>query len=59
MTNLSPAQQAIIADALEAPTPLVRAMNGDATAAKQFLHEAGFTTTEAADCSAKQRSGAT
>ena len=43
MTNLSPATQAIIADALEAPTLLVRAMNGDATAAKQFLHEAGFT----------------
>jgi hypothetical protein len=32
-----------LADALEAPTLLERAMNGDATAAKQFLHEAGFT----------------
>ena len=28
---------------LTAPTLLERAMNGDATAAKQFLHEAGFT----------------
>jgi hypothetical protein len=32
-----------LADALEAPTLLVRAMAGDATAARQFLHEAGFT----------------
>jgi hypothetical protein len=32
-----------LADALEAPTLLERAMAGDATAAKQFLHEAGFT----------------
>ena len=32
-----------LADALEAPTLMERAMNGDATAAKQFLHEAGFT----------------
>ena len=32
-----------LADALEAPTLLERAMKGDATAAKQFLHEAGFT----------------
>ena len=32
-----------LADDLEAPTLMVRAMNGDATAAKQFLHEAGFT----------------
>jgi len=32
-----------LADALEAPSPLERAMKGDATAAKQFLHEAGFT----------------
>ena len=32
-----------LADALEAPTLLERAMNGDATAAKQFLYEAGFT----------------
>jgi hypothetical protein len=32
-----------LADALEAPTLLDRAMAGDATAAKQFLHEAGFT----------------
>ena len=32
-----------LADALEAPSLLERAMNGDATAAKQFLHEAGFT----------------
>ena len=27
----------------EPPTLMERAMNGDATAAKQFLHEAGFT----------------
>lgn len=32
-----------LANALEAPTLLERAINGDATAAKQFLHEAGFT----------------
>jgi hypothetical protein len=32
-----------LADALTAPTLLQRAMLGDATAAKQFLHEAGFT----------------
>ena len=32
-----------LADALEAPTLFERAINGDATAAKQFLHEAGFT----------------
>ena len=32
-----------LADALEAPTLLDRAMAGDATAARQFLHEAGFT----------------
>lgn len=32
-----------LADALEAPTLLERAMKGDANAAKQFLHEAGFT----------------
>ena len=32
-----------LADALEAPTLLERAMNGDASAAKQLLHEAGFT----------------
>lgn len=32
-----------LANALEAPTLFERAMNGDATAAKQFLHEAGFT----------------
>jgi hypothetical protein len=32
-----------LADALTAPTLMERAMNGDATAAKQFLHEAGFT----------------
>ena len=29
--------------ALEAPTLMERALAGDATAAKQFLHEAGFT----------------
>jgi hypothetical protein len=33
----------LLSDALQAPTLLVRAMAGDATAAKQFLHEAGFT----------------
>ena len=32
-----------LADALEAPTLMERAMAGDATAAKQFLYEAGFT----------------
>ena len=32
-----------LADALTAPNLLERAMNGDATAAKQLLHEAGFT----------------
>ena len=32
-----------LADALEAPTLLERAMKGDAAAAKQFLYEAGFT----------------
>ena len=32
-----------LADALTAPTLMERAMAGDATAAKQFLHEAGFT----------------
>jgi hypothetical protein len=31
------------ADALTAPTLMERAMAGDATAARQFLHEAGFT----------------
>jgi hypothetical protein len=32
-----------MADALTAPTLMERALAGDATAAKQFLHEAGFT----------------
>jgi hypothetical protein len=32
-----------LADELTAPTLLERAMNGDAIAAKRFLHEAGFT----------------
>ena len=32
-----------LADALEAPTLMERAMAGDARAARQFLHEAGFT----------------
>ena len=32
-----------LADALDAPTLLERAMKGDAAAAKQFLHKAGFT----------------
>ena len=32
-----------LADALTAPTLLQRAMLGDTTAARQFLHEAGFT----------------
>lgn len=31
-----------LADALTAPTLMERAMAGDAAAAKQFLHEAGF-----------------
>jgi hypothetical protein len=33
----------LLSDALQAPTLLVRAMAGDATAAKRFLHESGFT----------------
>ena len=32
-----------LADTLEAPTLLARALAGDASAARQFLHEAGFT----------------
>jgi hypothetical protein len=32
-----------IADELEAPTLMERAVAGDTTAAKQFLHQAGFT----------------
>jgi hypothetical protein len=32
-----------LADVLEAPTLMERALAGDTTAAKQFLHEAGFT----------------
>ena len=32
-----------LAAALAAPTLMERAMAGDATAARQFLHEAGFT----------------
>ena len=32
-----------LADTLEAPSLMERALAGDATAAKQFLHEAGFT----------------
>lgn len=32
-----------LADTLEAPSLLDRAMAGDATAARQFLHEAGYT----------------
>jgi hypothetical protein len=32
-----------LAEALTAPTLLERAMAGDATAARQFLHEVGFT----------------
>ena len=32
-----------LADALTAPTLMERAMSGDAAAAKQFLHQAGFT----------------
>lgn len=32
-----------MADALTAPTLMERAMAGDATAAKRFLYEAGFT----------------
>ena len=32
-----------LAAALTAPTLLERAMSGDATAARQFLHKAGFT----------------
>jgi len=32
-----------LADALTAPSLMERAMKGDATAAKRFLHEAGFT----------------
>jgi hypothetical protein len=36
----------LLSDALQAPTLLVRAMAGDASAAKQFLHQAGFTDKE-------------
>ena len=32
-----------LADTLTAPTLLERAMTGDATAARQFLHDVGFT----------------
>jgi hypothetical protein len=32
-----------LADALEAPSLLDRAMRGDVSAARRFLHEAGFT----------------
>jgi hypothetical protein len=32
-----------LSEALTAPTPLERALAGDAAAATQFLHEAGFT----------------
>lgn len=32
-----------LANALETPTLLERAINGDSNAAKKFLHEAGFT----------------
>lgn len=32
-----------LADALEAPTLFDRALAGDVSAARQFLHEAGFT----------------
>jgi hypothetical protein len=32
-----------LAEALEAPTLVDRALDGDATAARQFLYEAGFT----------------
>lgn len=32
-----------LADSLEEPTLFDRAMDGDASAARQFLHEAGFT----------------
>ena len=32
-----------LADALEAPTLMERALAGDAAAAKQFLYKAGFT----------------
>ena len=32
-----------LADTLEAPSLMERALAGDATAARQFLHEAGFT----------------
>jgi hypothetical protein len=35
-----------LADALTAPTLMERAMGGDATAARQFLHQAGFTDKE-------------
>ena len=35
-----------LADALTAPTLLERALAGDATAAKQFLHQAGLTDKE-------------
>ena len=43
MTRAQRLVDELLSDALQAPTLLVRAMGGDATAARQFLHEAGFT----------------
>ena len=44
--NLRGAMVYPVADALTAPTLMERAMGGDATAARQFLHQAGFTDKE-------------
>jgi hypothetical protein len=41
--DISPKLLSDLADALTAPTILERALAGDATAARQFLHQAGFT----------------
>ena len=43
MTRAQRLLDELLSDALQAPTLLVRAMAGDATAARQFLHQAGFT----------------
>ena len=44
--DISPKLLSDLADALTAPTLMERAMGGDATAARQFLHQAGFTDKE-------------
>ena len=44
--DISPKLLSDLAESLTAPTTLERALSGDATAARQFLHEAGFTDKE-------------